>query len=151
MENQNQHYGTHESMYVEDPNEQKQFLHSEEEEKPVVTGDPSETAEDHDLNQAAGMADVDDLLEEVDDEKGEPGPGDDDDDDDDNDPDSDDPGLDDDDDDFGLDDDDLDIDPDETDPDDLDLDDDDVIDNDLNTEDKDLGLDEDDDNATYLK
>jgi hypothetical protein len=145
MENQNQHYGTHESMYVEDPNEQKQFLHSEEEEKPVVTGDPSETAEDHDLNQAAGMADVDDLLEEVDDEKGEPGPGDDDDD-----PDSDDPGLDDDDD-FGLDDDDLDIDPDETDPDDLDLDDDDVIDNDLNTEDKDLGLDEDDDNATYLK
>lgn len=135
MENQNQHYGTHESMYVEDPNEQKQFLHSEEEEKPVVTGDPSETAEDHDLNQAAGMADVDDLLEEVDDEKGEPGPGDDDDDDDD----------------FGLDDDDLDIDPDETDPDDLDLDDDDVIDNDLNTEDKDLGLDEDDDNATYLK
>lgn len=145
MENQNQHYGTHESMYVEDPNEQKQFLHSEEEEKPVVTGDPSETAEDHDLNQAAGMADVDDLLEEVDDEKGEPGPGDDDDD-----PDSDNPGLDDDDD-FGLDDDDLDIDPDETDPDDLDLDDDDVIDNDLNTDDKDLGLDEDNDNATYLK
>lgn len=132
MENQNQHYGTHESMYVEDPNEQKEFLHSEEEEKPVVTGDLSETAEDHDLNQntqAAGMADMDDLLEEADDSKEEPDP---DDDDDDEDPDSDDPGLDDDDEDFGL-------------------DDDDVIDDDLNTSDKDPGPDEDDDNVTYLK
>jgi len=133
MENQNQHYGTHESMYVEDPNEQKQFLHSEEEEKPVVTGDPSETAEDHDLNrdtQAAGMADTDDLLDEVDGNREEPDPddpdGDEDEDDLDIDPDSDDPGLDDDD-------------PDDTDPDDLD------------TDDEDPAQGEDEDNVTYLK
>ena len=112
MENQNQHYGTHESMYVEDPNNEKEFLHSEDDEKPEVTGDPSETAEDHDLNpdtKNVGEADVDSLLKAID----NPDPDDDDEDDDD-------------DDDFDLDDDDdLPIEPDGDDLDDEKLDDDD--------------------------
>ncbi len=157
MENQNQHYGTHESMYVEDPNEQKAFLHSEEGKKTEVTGDPTETAEDRDLNpdaRATGIADVDGLLEEVNDKQAgnSNDPGDEEDDDDDDD---DDLGLDDDDN-LGLDDEDsLPVEPDgdgdDLDEDDLDDDvdsdddlDDDIIDNDLNTDDKDTEIDEDD-------
>ena len=71
MENQNQSYNTHDSMYAakeNEENEQQDFLHGEGSESPEVLGDPSETAEDHDLGLASGAtgyADTDSLLNET--------------------------------------------------------------------------------------
>lgn len=132
MENQNQHYGAQESVYAEDTNNEKQFLHSDGEDKPTVTGDPSEAAGDRDLNsrtESAGIADTEGLKDKLnslrtdpkenDDENGDP----------------------DDDDDPALDVDDL-----ELDDDDLELDDD-LIEKDLDTDDKHF----DDEEEDFLK
>jgi len=106
MENQNQNYAQYERAGVEEENN-----------KTSVTGDPSETIDNAELtpsNEEAGIADVDRLLKEINNENGQPDP-----DDDDEDDDLDGTGLDDDDlDGDGLeDDDDFPVEPEEDEPD----------------------------------
>ncbi|WP_158795468.1 hypothetical protein [Pedobacter sp. L105] len=133
MENQNQTYVQNERADVEEKNQQSQSIYSADNEKAEVMGDPSE-AGDETLPETdeVGTADVDSLLEEMNDKDTNSGP-----DGEDTgegqftslstDPDDDDP---DDDEDDELDGDDFDLDeddslPEEPDKDDLDLDDDD--------------------------
>lgn len=146
MENQNQNYVQNESADVEERNQKNQSNYSGNEGGTEVTGDPSETTGDdtlmHDTDEV-GTADVDSLLEEMDDKDTGSGPEGEDTGEGEftslsTDPDDDDPDDDDDLNDDGLDGDDLDLDeddslPEEPDGDDLDLD-----ENGLDEEDDDL-------------
>ena len=126
MEIQNQNSVQYDDTEVKEPIEGTQ-THDTATDKSDITGGPSaEEIENSTTDDGAvGYADVDNLLDDVDD-----GPEDDDDD------------LDDDDDDLPDGDEDDDLDLDEADPD--------IIDNDLNTADTDLGLDDDDEDDIYL-
>jgi len=124
MEIKNQNSVQYDDTEVKEPIEGTQ-THDTATDKSDITGGPSaEEIENSTTDDGAvGYADVDNLLDDVDD-----GPEDDD--------------LDDDDDDLPDGDEEDDLDLDEADPD--------IIDNDLNTDDTDLGLDDDDEDDIYL-
>jgi|GEM_PF-3590961 len=74
MENKNQSYVQNESVDVEE-RRQSQLLDESKAEHPEVNGDPSEMISGDDLqshNEAAGMADTDSLLAQIDDKDGYP-------------------------------------------------------------------------------